>query len=144
MRRRILSPPLILIAVAAALAAATGPPEREIRWLAPGVRLISWSSAQGPNELRAVEVETAEPLIGVRVTRGAGEQLGLEPLARQAERLTAPGRVPVAAVNGDFFYFPSKSQPGIPTNALVTEDELIRTPFPRSSLVLPSFGPPAI
>lgn len=116
--------------------------ERSSRPLAPGVRLLQWSQDAGPQALQAVEVDRAEAFIQLGVSLGGGNSLRLEPLSRQAERLTRPERYPVAGVNGDFFYYPNARNPGIPTNAAIVDDELVRTPFTRSCLVLnPTLGP---
>lgn len=114
------------------------------RFIGPGVRLLHWNRDSGPHSLYAVEANLAEPFLRLGVSLGKGDVLGLEPISRQAERLTLPERYPIAGVNGDFFYYPGKENPGIPTNAAVLNGELIRTPFNRSSLVLPASGPPAI
>ncbi len=114
------------------------------RFIGPGVRLIQWSLPEGPHALHAVEVDGANPFIRLGVSVGRGELLGLEPLSRQAERLTRPDRYPIAGVNGDFFYYPNQQQPGIPTNAAVLDGELLRSPFNRSSLVLAEDGTPSI
>jgi phosphodiester glycosidase len=98
----------------------------------------------GPHALYAVEADTEQPFIQVGISLGRGGALGLEPLSRQAERLTRPERYPVAGVNGDYFFYPSRSQPGIPTNAVVLDGELIRTPFPRSCLILDPAKAPSI
>lgn len=116
----------------------------QARFIGPGVRLLHWNREVGPHSLYAVEADLAEPFLRLGVSLGKGETLGLEPISRQAERLTLPDRYPIAGVNGDYFYYPSTQNPGIPTNAAVLNGELIRTPFNRSSLVLPASGPPSI
>lgn len=117
---------------------------RQERPIGPGARLLKWSDPAGPNALQAVEVDLAEPLLRLGVSLGGGETLALEPLSRQAERLSRPDRYAIAGVNGDFFYYPGLRQPGIPTNAAVLEEEVIRTPFHRSCLILPARGVPSI
>ncbi len=117
---------------------------REGRPIGPGVRLIQWTSPAGPHALHAVEVDTSDRFIRLGIAAGRAEGLGLEPLSRQAERLTLPDRYPIAGVNGDFFFYPGTTQPGIPTNALVLGGELIRTPMSRSCLVIAPDGTPSI
>ncbi|MFN3650303.1 MAG: phosphodiester glycosidase family protein [Armatimonadota bacterium] len=143
--RRRTSLVFILCAVLA-LCAGAAAQERSERFIGPGVRLLQWTraSAEGPNVCYAVEVDTTQPLIQLGVSLGRGGTLGLEPLSRQAERLTQETRYPIAGVNGDFFYYPSTQQPGIPTNAAILNGEVIRTPFNRSCLVLPQSGTPSI
>jgi hypothetical protein len=119
-------------------------PGIDSRFIGPGVRLLRWNREPGPHSLYAVEANLAEPFVRLGVSLGKGDVLGLEPISRQAERLTRADRYPIAGVNGDFFYYPSTQNPGIPTNAAVLDGELIRTPFNRSSLVLPASGPPSI
>lgn len=118
--------------------------EREGRFIGPGVRLLQWTSPAGPHALHAVEVDTAQPYVRLGVSAGKASGLGLDLLSRQAERLTQPDRYPIAGVNGDYFFYPSTTQPGIPTNALVLGGELVRTPMNRSCLVLDPNGVPSI
>lgn len=118
--------------------------ERSEQPIGPGVKLLRWTQPQGPNALFAVEVDTAQPLVRLGVSVGRGGTLGLEPISRQAERVTQPNRYPIAGINGDFFYYPSTTQPGIPTNAVVLQDEVIRTPFNRSCLLVAADGTPSI
>ncbi len=133
---------LALAAVTATLAAAQEPAsERQERFIGPGVRLKSWSRPEGPHALYAVEASREESFVQFGVSLGGGEKLALEPISKQADRLTRPDRYPIAGVNGDFFYYPNTTNPGIPTNAAVMNGELIRSPFPRSSLVLTESGP---
>lgn len=153
MTRRLGSPPhassarlgaVALLFLLLTLAASSCAQERVERPIGPGVRLFQWTQPAGPNALYAVEVDTSDPFIGVGVSLGQGETLGLEPLSHQADRLTRPDRYPIAGVNGDYFYYPAKRQPGIPTSAAVLDGELIRTPFPRSALVISPDAPPSI
>lgn len=118
--------------------------EPAARPIGPGVRLLQWTRAAGPHALHAVEVDLSDALVRLGVSLGGGEKLALDPLSRQAERLTRPERYPIAGVNGDFFYYPDSRQPGIPTNAAVVDGELVRTPFSRSCLVLDGEGAPSI
>ncbi len=144
---------LSLAAVAALLpgAGAQGPP-REERPIGPSTLLARWTvtdNAAGPLALAAVTVDAADPLIRVGVSLGSvdpgkSDALGLEPISSQALRRSRPDSIPIAGVNGDFFYFPNAGQPGIPTNAAVNEGELIRTPFRRSALLLRARGVPEI
>lgn len=117
---------------------------RSERLIGPGVRLLQWSDPRGPNALQAVEIDRSEALVQLGVSLGGGEMLALEPLSRQAERLSRPERYAIAGVNGDFFYYPSARQPGVPTSAALLGEEVVRTPFDRSCLVLPASGAPSI
>jgi hypothetical protein len=127
------------------LAAASSAPAltRSERPIGPGVRVLQWTT-DAPHALYSVEADLGQPFIRAGFSVARGESLGLEPLSRQAERLTRPERYPIAGVNGDYFFYPNAQQPGIPTNALIIDGELIRTPFPRSCLVLPEAGLPDI
>src|SRR5439155_1219233 len=91
-----------------------------------------------------VEMDLFESLVRLGLTAGHGDTLGLEPLSRQAERAARPDRYPIAGINGDYFFYPSRTQPGISTNALVMDGELVRTPFNRSCLVISAAGSPSI
>lgn len=134
----------LLLLTGLVLASASQAQDRSERPIGPGVRLLQWSDPAGPNALQAVEVDLSDPLIRLGVSLGGGEAMALEPLSRQAERLTRPDRYPIAGVNGDFFYYPGARQPGIPTNAALLGDEVLRSPFGRSCLVLPAEGAPSI
>jgi hypothetical protein len=137
-------PGLFLLSLA--LASWSGAQDRSERFIGPGVRLLRWTDTSGPQALQAVEVDTSQPFIRLGVSLGQRQDgpgrlaLGLEPLSRQAERLTRPERYPIAGVNGDFFYYPNARQPGISTNAAVLDGELIRTPFDRSCLIIDASG----
>src|SRR5687768_538538 len=117
--RALLPGALVLI-----LAPLTGAQEDTDRWIGPGVKLIRRTLEGGPHSLHVVEADTSEPFIRLGVSLGRGETLGLEPLSRQAERLTRPERYAIAGVNGDYFYYPNGQQPGIPTSAAVLNGEL--------------------
>lgn len=119
-------------------------PERRERGIGPGARLLEWRRAAGPQWLQAVEADLGSTLLGVGISVGRGDALGLQPLSQQVSRLAQPGRQPIAAVNADFFFYPSAEQPGIPTGATVLAGEVIRTPFPRSALILRPGAPPSI
>jgi hypothetical protein len=157
---------LLAALVLASAASLAGAQDRAERFIGPGVRLIQWTrgvpapvpnspaptvyplnggpNAERPQSIHVVEVDGAQPFIRLGVSLGGGDSLALEPLSRQAERLTGPDRYPIAGVNGDFFYYPNGQNPGIPTNAAVLDGELIRTPFNRSSLVIDREGVPSI
>ncbi len=111
-------------------------PQRSVRPIGPGVRLLQWSMPDGPQQLAAVEADAANPYIRLGISIGSGSSLSLVPLSRQAEQLTRADRYPIAGVNGDYFFYPDRSQPGIPTNAAVLDGEVVRTPFSRSCLLL--------
>src|SRR5690606_11683112 len=93
--------------------------DRSERPIGPGVRLLRWSRPEGPHALYAVEVDAENPFLRLGVSLGGGEKLALEPLSRQAERLTRPDRYPIAGVNCDFFYYPGLRNPGLPTSIAV-------------------------
>ena len=135
-----------LIAALAVLVpyAFAAPPEAVERAIGPGARLLTWTDPSGPNRLTAVEADLTDPFLRAGLSVGRGDRLALEPLSRQADRVSTRDRYAIAAVNGDFFYYPDMRQPGIPTNALVRDGELIRTPFSRSCLVLEAGGAPSI
>ena len=135
-----------LFGVLGLLAGATfgGAQDRSERYIGPGVRLLQWSRPDGPYALQAVEVDRAQGFIRLGVSQGGGETMALEPLSRQAGRLTKGDHYPIAGVNGDFFFYPNTQQGGIPTNAAVLDGELLRTPFQRSCLVLDAAGNPSI
>jgi hypothetical protein len=114
------------------------------RPIGPGTRLLQWTDEAGPFACQAVEVDLREPLLRLGVSLGGSETLALEPLSAQAERLSTPERYAIAGVNGDFFHYPGQRQPGAPTSAAFLGEELVRTPFNRSCLVLPASGPPDI
>lgn len=89
-------------------------------------------------------MDLREPLTRLGVSLGGGETLALEPVSQQAKRSSTEARYAIAGVNGDFFYYPGMRQPGNPTSAALLGDELVRTPFGRSCLVLPTSGPPSV
>jgi hypothetical protein len=113
------------------------------RFIAPGVRLLNWSIPDGPHALYVVAADTQNPFIDLEVSVGTGRGLSLTPLSRQAEQLSRPDRYPIAAANGDFFFYPNPQQPGIPTNATLVHGELVRTPFNRSCLIIDPDAPAA-
>ncbi len=131
-------------ALLAAVSAGAQQPDRSERSIGPGVRLLEWAAPSGPHRLAAVEVDPASPYIQLGVTAGAGSSLSLEPLSRQAEQSSRPDRYAIAAINGDFFLYPARNHSGIPTNSTVIDGELVRTPFPRSSLIIRPNGAPQI
>jgi len=142
-------PARLALALAAAVAAlgllgGSGAQTRLERPIGPGARLLRWTDEAGPFALQAVEVDLQEPLLRLGVSLGGAEALALEPLSAQAERLSAPERYAIAGVNGDFFYYPGQRQAGAPTGAAFIGEELVRTPFGRSCLVVPAAGPPDI
>ena len=114
-----------LLALAAVLGcgclatAQLAPADRQERFIGPSVRLLQWGQAAGPQQLAALEVDTANPVIQMGVSYGDGQTLSLVPISRQAERYTRPERYAIAGVNGDFFFYPSRTEPGIPTSATV-------------------------
>jgi hypothetical protein len=118
--------------------------DREERPIGPGVRLLRWTRDAGPHALYAVEIDPANPFVRLGVTLGGAGSLALEPLSRQADRLTRPERYPIAGVNGDFFLYPGAQCPGIPTNVAVQDGELIRTPLDRPVFIIDGRGRPAI
>src|SRR5688500_10270560 len=124
--------------------AGAGAQGRSERPIGPGVRLLQWTDPAGPNALHAVEVDLSEPLISLGVSHGGGEALALEPLSRQAQRFSTADRYAIAGVNGDFFYYPGARNPGISTNAAVLDEEVLRTPYDRSCLILRKRGAPEI
>lgn len=139
-RRLLLALLLTLPPVAAASAAQVDP--QILIWsqqLAPGVRSLHWQQPAGPHSFYAVQVDLSEPRITGAVRHGAEPTLRLLPVSQLATS-SAEGRQPVAAINGDFFLFPSARQPGLPTGAALVDGELVRTPFPRSALVRRSSG----
>ncbi|MBM3458700.1 MAG: phosphodiester glycosidase family protein, partial [Armatimonadetes bacterium] len=139
------APPLLLCLLTALLPGVRGSTEgTSERWIGPGVRLLSRHGGPGPQFVLAVEADLDNPYLRTGISVGRGTALGLEPLSRQVSRLARPDRAVVAAVNGDFFYYPSREQPGIPTGATVLGDEVVRTPFRRSALILPPVGTPRI
>lgn len=141
-----LRPLLVLIGGLSLLSGATFSvaQDRSERFIGPGVRLLQWSRPDGPYALQAVEVDRGQGFIRLGVSQGGGEMMALEPLSRQAERLTQPDRYPIAGINGDFFLYPNTRQSGIPTNAAVLDGELLHTPFQRSCLVIDAAGNPSI
>jgi hypothetical protein len=129
--------PLLLVPVGRA-------DDREERPIGPGVRLLRWTREAGPHALYAVEIDSANPFTRLGVTLGGAGSLALEPLSRQAERLTRPERYPIAGVNGDFFLSPGAQCPGIPTNVADQDGELIRKPLDRPVFIIDGRGRPAI
>jgi len=125
-------------------ALSTGAQDRQERFIGPGVRHLSWSVPAGPVALHAIEVDRSEAFVRLGVSQGLTDTFALAPLSQQAARLTRPDLYPIAGVNGDYFYYPNTEQTGIPTSAAVLDGELLRTPFPRSCLILDASGVPSI
>lgn len=137
-------PALLALFCLTAGALSSGAQDRQEQFIGPGVRRLSWSVPDGPVALQAIEMDRAEAFVRLGVSQGMTETFALAPLSQQAARLTRPDRYPIAGVNGDFFYYPNTQQSGIPTSAAVLDGELLRTPFPRSCLILDENGAPRI
>lgn len=140
------SPGIVIFAALAvaggALAAAAQGSPHILLWeqqVAPLTRAMHWVRPQGPVSLYAVRIGRGESGIQVRPALSAEPSLSLKPLSQLAQA-ASPSAQPIAALNGDYFYYPSAAQPGLPTGAALLDGELVRTPFPRSCLTIGADG----
>lgn len=110
------------------------------RFIGPGVKVWEIVRPEGPQVVQIIEVDRREPRIHLGVTLAGGRVLGLETVSVQAAKATTESRYPIAAINGDFFAIARGPYQGMPIGAFLisTEegDEIVRTPYPRTSLVI--------
>jgi hypothetical protein len=102
--------------------------------IAPGATHRHIYRPEGPWVINIVESELAEPLLELHSVLGGGGKVGRSALPEMLGTWASHGRIPVAAVNGDFFAMAGGAYTTIPLGLQVEEGELVTLPDPSRSV----------
>jgi len=113
-------------------------PERE-RWIGPGVRSYRILEPEVPRAAYVIEVDLSNPYITLELGMSNERLTGNETVRSIAERHNHPKHWVIGAVNGDFW-----ADSGVPTNMVVKEGKLVKSPGRRSVFAMRADNQPLI
>jgi len=120
------------------------PETPEKQFIGPGVTYRELVRPEGPQVVQVVSVIRREKLIQLGASLAGRRVLGLATVSDQAAAASSDRRTPIAAVNGDFFAIARGPYQGMPIGGFLlktpTGDEIVRTPYPRTALVIEPGG----
>lgn len=119
---------------------------REQEVVAPGVTQVHIVRTAGPVEIEALIVDLAQARAKPEVSLGRDTVVGLRRLSDQALDLVAAKSLPLAGVNGDFFFLEPLPSRGDPLGLCIRNGELISAPSEkhRSALAILEDGQPFV
>lgn len=94
----------------------------------PGVEYIHSQIGDGPLSVHVLKIARAKPQFTFTTSLAEQSVFGLEPLSQQVKHAGQPSRLPVAAINGDFFVIRSGPYQGDPLGLQILNSELISSP----------------
>jgi hypothetical protein len=98
---------------------------------------------RGPWSIHVVRVPLNQSSLQICSVHADGRATGLSPLTEQIELLAAASRVPIAAINGDF-YRRDGAYAGDPRGLQILDGEMISAPTGDASFWLDAIGEPHI